>query len=292
MDIGITGFELQDPGDFERFLNGGYSHWDYVDESLTALKSLKSAVIFYLADTPQGREQLEAAGNLLTAMKAGDRQNELGSLEYGCETVAEESWESNWKKYYKPFKIGKKLAVCPTWEKYAAKSGEAVIRLDPGMAFGSGTHESTRLCLELLQENIRGGELVLDLGCGSGILSIAALLLGAKNADLTDIDEAALKVARENAATNGVEDRAGFFLGSLASGINGKYGIVLANIVADVILELIPDLDSLLCENGVFIASGIIDARAAEIEGAVLNSGYIIREKIERNGWVAYLAAR
>lgn len=292
MELGVTGFEVRDAADFEAFLAGGQGRWDYIDDSLLPLRGQESAVVFYLADDGQGAERVGAVRSALARLQELDAQKAWGRLALTCGTVEEERWAESWKRYYKPVRIGRRLVVCPTWEEYAPGADEIVLRLDPGMAFGSGTHESTRLCLELLEDVVRGGERVLDLGCGSGILGIAALLLGAASVVGADIEEVAVRVAEENASLNGVGAAAAYHRGNLARGVGGTFGIVCANIVADVILAFLPDLGRVLGEGGSFIASGIIDARAEEVVAALEAAGYAVREKRERGGWAALLAAR
>ncbi len=290
MDLGISGCSIQDAADFEEFLEGKQGRWDYIDQDLFKLRDRESSVTFYLADNNQGREQLLQVKDALARLKAQDTDGAWGRLEMVTTTVREEDWANNWKKYWAPDRIGERLVVCPTWEHWDASPGDVVLRLDPGMAFGSGSHHSTRMCLELLQEQMRGGETVLDLGCGSGILSLAALLLGAKSAQGTDIDEVAVQVARENAALNGVGHLARYEVGNLAQGITGTFDIVFANIVADIILQLVPDLPRLLNPGGMVITSGIIDSRSAEVEQALAAAGFAIAQKKEQGGWVALLA--
>ena len=290
MDLGISGCSIQDAADFEAFLEGKQGRWDYIDENLMSLRNQESSVTFYLADNAQGREQMAQAKEAFARLKALDTEKVWGRLELSTTPVREEDWANNWKNYWSPDRIGERLVVCPTWESWEESPGDVVLRLDPGMAFGSGAHHSTRMCLELLQEEIKGRERVLDLGCGSGILSVAALLLGASSARGTDIEEVAVQVARENAVLNGVGDLAQYSVGNLAQGITGTFDIVFANIVADIILRLVPDLPRLLNPGGVVITSGIIDARSPEVEEALAAAGFTLSQKKEQGGWVALLA--
>src|SRR5699024_3693465 len=181
--------------------------------------------------------------------------------------VREEDWQNSWKQYYHAMDIGRRLAIVPSWERY--DTDRTVITLDPGMAFGTGTHETTALCLEVLDEVIAGGERVLDIGTGSGILAIAALKLGAAAAEGVDIDPMAVRTACENAALNEVDGRFTGLVGDLSDQASGKYNIVTANIVANAIISLAPVVPGLLAEGGHFIASGIIDTRADEVEAAL-----------------------
>ncbi len=204
-------------------------------------------------------------------------------------SLRQEDWENAWKQYYHPIEIGARLAVAPSWEAYPG-TGRTVLRLDPGMAFGTGTHETTALCLEVLDGAVQGGERVLDVGCGSGILAVAALLLGAKSALAIDIDPLAVRTARENAQRNGVQNRITVAAGDLASAASGRYNIITANIVADAIMRLAPAVPPLLAPGGLFVASGIIKERAGEVAANLSAAGLCVREAREANGWVALVA--
>jgi len=289
-EIGVSGFVINDPADFEQFLSGNGSNWDLVDESLLKPRGPEGSVTFYLPEGEDSHLQLTQVEEALSRLKATDEKRQWGRLEYELSTVEEESWQDSWKQYWKPSRVGKNLIVCPSWEHYQPAPGEVVIHLDPGMAFGTGTHESTRLCMELAEKIITGGEKILDLGCGSGILAITALLLGAEEALGVDVDEVAVRVCAENAALNDLSSRASFRKGDLASGINGKYDIIFANIIADVILRLIPDLPRVLAPGGALIASGILSERAHGIETAFEAAGLRVKTKLENSGWAALLA--
>ena len=224
----------------------------------------------------------------------------LGSLEIGTRIVDEEDWANNWKAYFKPMQIGEKLLVCPSWEEVPEGSTGAVLRIDPGMAFGSGTHHTTRMCLELLEKLISPDMRVADLGCGSGILSIAASLMGARETYAIDIDPVAAKVAGENAALNGIDMdkyfiRTGDILtdAEFKKDIAGeKFDIVMANIVANIIIAFAPVVPQLMKDGGMFIASGIIDDRLDEVTEALRENGLKIIEVREGEDWRALLAEK
>lgn len=276
------GLYIEDYSDIEQ-MAPQIAHVDLIEEELLARDREHAVIHIYIAqqDSPS-----EAASFI------GDRLRAEGipfSVEYG--TVRQEDWETAWKKYYFPTKVGSRLVVCPSWEQYTPSGDELVLVMDPGMAFGTGTHETTQLCLRLLEECVTPGARLLDVGTGSGILSVAALLLGAGSAHGVDIDEVAVRVARENAQANGVQDRASFFAGDLTEQASGKYDIITANIVADVILRLLPDAVHFLHDQGVFIASGIIDTREQEVRDALEQSGLHVVGCLRAGGWVA-LAAR
>lgn len=203
-------------------------------------------------------------------------------------TVAESDWANNWKKYYKPMRVGKNIVIKPSWEEYSQKPNDVVVELDPGMAFGTGTHETTRMCMEELEKYVTPETDVLDVGCGSGILAITGLLLGAKSATGVDIEAVATKVARGNGERNGfVEPVYTIKQGNLVDAITGKYDVVVANIIADVIIILSSDIKAYLKPSSVFICSGIIDDRADDVEKALVQNGLQIINIIKQGEWVA-----
>ena len=202
---------------------------------------------------------------------------------------AEEDWRNNWKKYFNPIKVGKNLLIRPSWRDDYDPQGRIVLSIDPGLAFGTGSHETTRLCLEMCEKYMKKGDSVLDVGCGSGILGIATLLLGAEKAVGVDIDEAAVRTAEENAEINGVGDRFTAICGSFTDKVTGKYDIVLANIVADAIMFLSKGIRDFMKDDAVYVMSGIIDTRAEEVKNSVSEHFDIIEEHIE-NGWACFAA--
>ena len=288
LELGINGFAVEDAKDFEAFLEETTPHWDYVDDSLMALKDAETRVIVYLPKNAQGAQTLAAVSAMVRTLKADDAEGRMGRLEISCGSLLEEDWENNWKQYYKPIRVGKHLVVVPSWEDYKKQADDIILRLDPGMAFGTGTHATTRLCMELLEQSVTSGCTVLDVGCGSGILAVCGVLLGASHADGVDIDELAAKIAGENAALNGVEDRTHFVQGDLTDKISGQYDVICANIVADVIIGLAPMVRSLLAPGGLFLCSGIIDDRAEEVAAHLREAGLEIAETRSADGWFAY----
>ena len=266
---GVTGLMIDDETDFQDFLEHNRQYWDYVDEELLAEKRGVSRVTFYLERNENALSTIAAVRMAMSAMKKA--HPEYAPLRLTIDNVADADWENNWKQFYKPMEIGDRLLVVPEWEQ-ASDPQRITLRLNPGLTFGTGSHATTRLCLQALDTHIHGGERVLDLGCGSGILSIAALLLGADHAVACDIDEKCMDVAYENAALNGVgRDRYTVRWGdvvtdqALRQELGGPYDVVVANIVADVIKALASTVRPLVKEGGIFLCSGIIDDRAEEV---------------------------
>lgn len=285
---GIRGLSIEDSTDFNDFMENTEIHWDYIDEDLVNdMQNKQSNVKFYLPDTIQGIEQFNAIKSSLEAQRELNEGIDLGSLSIETSNVNEEDWSTAWKKYYHPTKIGKKLVVVPCWEDYELEKNQVRVTLDPGMAFGTGTHETTRLCMQLLEDCITAGTDMLDIGTGSGILAITSLLLGSKSAVGVDIDELSIKVAQENADLNNVGDKINLVCGDLTEKINGKYHVVCANIVADVIIRLSKDVTKYMYDDSVLLVSGIIEERCEEVKEALINAGLKIENSVSENGWVA-----
>ena len=291
--LGIDGVVIDDETEFQDFLENNHQYWDYVDEDLEKQMQGKSRVTFYLEANEEGFAKMGEVRIALEDLK--QRRRDCGTLLMTLENLEDADWENNWKQYYKPMEIGERLLVIPQWETADTK-GRVPLILDPGLTFGTGSHATTRLCLTALEQRIHGGERVLDLGCGSGILSIAALRLGADCAFACDIDDKCLKVAYENAALNGIGPdtytvKVGDILTdtALRADIGTGYDIVVANIVADVIIALAPAVRPLLKKDGVFLCSGIIDDRAEEVAGKLREAGLEILETHSSEGWFSYL---
>ena len=288
LDLGLQGFMIEDAQDFDEFLHDTTPHWDYVDQAvMEKMKDCETCVTIYVADNPQGMEELAQVRQILARLKAQDPDGKYGRLELEMKGVDEEDWSNAWKKYYHPVQVGEHLVVCPSWEAYDRQPDDVVLTLNPGMAFGTGTHDTTRLCMELLEKYITPQDTVLDVGCGSGILAITAALLGANKIIGCDIDEVAVKVAGENAALNGVQDRIAFHQGDLTSQVEGSFQIICANIVADVIIRLSEDVGRYLAKDGIFITSGIIDTREQDVLNALEQNGFQVIERRTSGGWVA-----
>ncbi|MGI5936267.1 MAG: 50S ribosomal protein L11 methyltransferase [Oscillospiraceae bacterium] len=281
--LGVQGMVIEDEEDFREFLENNRQYWDYVDEELERRFRGRSQVRFYLPDDSEG------AGTL------GRIRSELG-LSPQISYVEDSDWENNWKEFYKPMEIGRRLMLVPRWE--SPDTGERIpLRLDPGLTFGTGSHATTRMCLCQVENHAGPGKRVLDLGCGSGILSIAALLCGCSEAVGCDIDPKAPDVAMSNAALNGIgPDRFQVYAGDiltdegLRARLGGGYDLVLANIVADVVIPLAAMVRRFMSLGGLFICSGIIEGRQVQVEAALKAHGFEIVSRDCQEDWYCYCA--
>ena len=279
MSMVDNGLMIEDYSDVDDILEGVYA--DLIDESIVEADRTKVSVSVFVSTIKSPaeselfiKERLDASG-----------------IEYTIEHIGvnEEDWANSWKKYYKPIKTGRRLVIVPVWETYEKQPGETIVLMEPGMAFGTGTHETTRLCAGFVEDYVIEGCKVLDVGCGSGILAIAASKLGAGSCFACDIDPVAIKVAKENTVLNdtpNVECAVSDLL-KQAPIPDGGYDVIVSNIVADVIIRLSPDVDKYLAKNGTYIVSGIIEERANEVIDALDGDGYKpVAERYE-NGWYA-----
>ena len=256
------------------------AHIDLIDEDLLAKDRSKAIVHVYIS--PE-ENPMEAVAFLRERYTAENIENDIILNE--CKN---EDWENNWKQYFHPIPVGNKLLIRPTWEDEFDPQSRAVLNIEPGLAFGTGTHETTRLCLETLENYIKPGVTVLDIGCGSGILAIASLLLGAEKAIGVDIDAQSVKTAKENAEINNISDKCEFIVGDLADKISGKYKVICANIVADVIIKLFDNVADFMEDDGVLIISGIIDLRKDDVLNSAAAHGFKIVEENYKDNWCAF----
>lgn len=247
--------------------------WDFIDYPLLNSKE----GVFALRVYP---ENMEDANNL----KAELNEKNLGQCL--LEEKDDEDWANNWKKYYKPLEIGEKLAIVPEWEAYD-NDKRIVIKINPGMAFGTGTHESTYMCLELLERYVKKDDEIFDIGCGSGILAIAGLKLGAKRALAVDIDDKCIDASHENADLNNLEDKMDIKKGNLLDVVKGRADLIVSNIIAEIIVDEIKNLKNHMDKGGIFITSGIIKERRQMVIDALEESGFEIIDELEKNNWVA-----
>jgi ribosomal protein L11 methyltransferase len=284
--VGLDELIIEDNQDFESFLEESHEYWDYVDEALREEKRGLSRVKFYVSDDAEGQKRLKAAKKKLDA--SGYKLNII--------PVKDEDWETNWQQYYHPIEIGERLLVVPEWEEVPEHEGRSILRLNPGLIFGTGNHATTRMCLKEVEKIASKDVNVLDLGCGSGILAIGALVLGAKSALGCDIDDKAPETALKNAALSGVTaDKFCVIAGDALSSKSlraliseKKYELICANIVADVIIKLAPDVPAWLTPDGYFVCSGIIEGRQDEVKAAIKNSGLRIIETRHEEDWYAF----
>ena len=282
-DLGADGLVIEDETDFRRFLEENRQYWDYVDDELEARYKGVSRVKVYVSEDDEGRAKLA-------------RWTEALGIEPEERIIADEDWADNWKQYYKPIPIGDTLLVLPKWEPEPEGNARRVLKLDPGLAFGTGGHATTRMCLELLEGAAGAGKRVLDLGCGSGILGIGALVLGCEDCTGCDIDPKSPEAAADNASLNGIDpERYRMYTGDVLSDtrlrkkLGSGYDIVLANIVSDVIIPLASYARECMAPGGVFITSGIIEGRQDEVEAAIQAAGFAVKRHLNEDGWHAYL---
>lgn len=294
----IEGYALEDAADFEEFLQDTEIYWDYVDEDLCkSLRGQETKIKIYLPDSEGGAAQLAALNDLLAARKAGDAEDAWGRLTTETAVTRQEDWEWGWKQYFKPFPVGETFLIKPSWETVDDPQGRRILEIDPASSFGTGSHDTTQLCMAALERTVRGGERLLDMGTGSGILAIAAGMLGAKPETVVDIDPHCLTCARENAERNGValgQALCGDALRdpALAEAIGAGYDIICANIVADIIIGMAPMFYEKLVPGGTLITSGIIAPRADEVEAALKQAGFAIAGRAESADWAAFTACR
>lgn len=294
----IEGYALEDAADFEEFLHDTEIYWDYVDEELCKnLRGQETKIKIYLPGDESGEAQLAELNRLLAEKKEQDAENAWGRLTTETAVTRQEDWEWGWKQYFKPFPVGETFLIKPSWEEVDDPQGRRILEIDPASSFGTGSHDTTQLCMAALERTIKGGERLLDMGTGSGILAIAAGMLGAKPETVVDIDPHCLTCAQENAERNGVtlgKALCGDALRdpALAEEIGGDYDVICANIVADIIIGMAPMFAEKLVPGGTLITSGIIAPRADEVGEALEKAGFTLLDRAESSDWAAFTARR
>lgn len=296
---GITGLMIEDENDFKEFMENPNSNWDYIDEELVEIKREAGVgITFFVTDNASGNEMLSQIKSGLLSLKENEKEFDLGTLNLKFKNVKEEDWANNWKKYFKPFPIGEKIMIKPSWEELKEETDKIILKIDPGHIFGTGTHETTQLCIEHIENYVKEGDKILDIGCGSGILSIASLLVGASYADAVDIDTNAIDIAYENSDMNDIPREkynvmAGNILGDeeLYNKFATKsYDVVEANIVADIIVALSKMVPDFIKDNGIFISSGIITDRLEDVYNALAENGFTVIETKTKKDWAAVVS--
>lgn len=300
-NLGINGFEIEDEHDFDNFLQNESPSWDCVDDSVREGFEKGVAVIkVYLSNDNYGKENLELIRADLKTLKATQLDYDLGTLNILLENVKDEDWANNWKQYFTPIKLGEKIFIKPSWQELDGLDvGERkIFEVDPGMMFGTGLHESTRLCIRALEKYLKKDQEILDIGCGSGILSIISVLLEAKSVNAVDIDPNVFKVMEKNIALNNHSmDKYTIMAGDVLTDSDLRlklgeksYDTVFANIIADVLIPLAPFVRNCLKQGGIFISGGIILDRKKEVEETFRVNGFEILETIQEGEWVAMVA--
>lgn len=284
MEAGASGVAIEDAKDVNNFSGDGFG--EIIDPEMVTSLTEGAYVKAYFPETIFVPEILPTIKERIN--KLPDFGLSIGKNEVSVTEVAEKDWATAWKKYYHPVRISRFLTIKPSWEEYQTlDSKEQVITLDPGMAFGTGTHPTTRLTLQALETTLRGDETVLDVGTGSGVLSIAASFLGAKEIFAYDLDEVAVKAAQENIALNPSAKNIQVEVNDLLSGVEQKADVIVANILADIIIKMLPDAWRLLKTNGTFIVSGIIEAKKQTVMEAMQEQGFIIDQIFQQKDWYA-----
>ncbi|MBR4861104.1 MAG: 50S ribosomal protein L11 methyltransferase [Firmicutes bacterium] len=297
MNVDIMDTVVEDPADIADLLDKDQDwEWDYVDDSVIEMQNAEPKVTVYMEDDEEGRRKLAALQGAIEELKADAAAGaygedvDLGPLTVDVYVEDDSEWKDNWKEFFKPKKVGKRIVVKPTWYDYEKEEGDLVIEIDPGMAFGTGTHETTSLCLRLMEDYMADGDKVLDVGCGSGILAIAGALLGSPEVLGVEIDPVAVEIAQENLELNGVTDVARAQYGDLTKGIDFKAEIVVANLMADLVMMLSADVAKHILPGGKYISSGILVEKRDQVAAVIRDCGFDIVEIREDGMWCAIVA--
>ncbi len=297
--LGINDAVIEDASVFEDFLHDDTMNWDYYDEELTKMKDCESCIKVYLADNSQGNQLFGEIKKFVENLKTEYMDIDFGRLEIATRTLNDEDWANNWKQYFKPFTVSDKIIIKPSWEEYnESTEGKLILEIDPGMSFGTGQHHTTRLCIEQIIKHMTTGMRVLDMGCGSGILSIASILLGAESCVGVDIDENAVRIAKENAELNNIyEDRFTVYCGDATNDEtlqekigNNKYDMIAVNIIAQIIMGMSMTFPKFLKKGGLVIASGIIKKYLQDVLDNFKELGFEVIEINDSEEWVCVTA--
>ncbi len=284
-DLGASGVVIEDPELINSYRRSGT--WDYCDipeELDTEVVTIKA----YLPVDDLLDDKLRVFEDRINRLHEHDLDKGRGCI--NCREVQEEDWASSWKEYFHPVRVSDHIVIKPSWEEYLPVADDIIIELDPGMAFGTGTHHTTAMCIRCLEDVIKPADTVFDIGTGSGILAVAAAKLGAARVRGVDLDPVAVRVAQENVAFNKVTDTVEITQGDLLTGVQGQANVIIANIIADIIIKMLPDVKTRLAPNGLFIASGIIAERLSDVTAALLEQGFVVDKVMEEGGWVAIMA--
>ena len=288
LTLGIEELVVEMKDELLKALNDSADQWNYAEPEELFKDKTEDHIRFYLSADDEGETLLSQLKEMLTTViipSGFQPQIEM-------ERVYDEDWENNWKQFFKPFKIAGDLVIKPTWEEYQKKPGEIVLEINPSQAFGSGQHETTAMCIEALCKYLTVGDKVADIGCGSGILALSALLLGAHDAVAVDIDEKAVEITLANAIINNLDDKITVICGNLTDNLNDEYDLITANLVAGIIIDAVSDLYQRLVTGGIVVVSGIIEERGVEVEQALKKEGFRIAEKFHNGEWLAYVGKR
>lgn len=305
MEMGLTDMVVNDPMDLEDLMNKKHDYdWDYIGDEVMKLADEEPTVTLYFdgEETGNGYVMAQEVDLAIDSLRQAMMNGEYGEgADFGALTVTtalhdDSEWKDNWKEFFKPKRVSERIIVCPTWEKYELSEEEKdenvkILRIDPGMAFGTGTHETTSLCLKAMEKYIKPGDRVLDVGCGSGILSIAADLLDAGDVLGIEIDPVAVDVARENLALNGCTDKVRVIEGDLTKGVDYKADIIVANLMADLVEMLSPDVRRHMNPGARYISSGIIDEKLEEVKASIIEAGFTVDEVTADGMWRAIVAS-
>ncbi len=287
IEIGSKGVMIEDPSDFY-YQTKDELAWDYIEKEVFDYGHEDVKIIGYFSQEEDIEQKINDLKERLS--KLGDIGVELGTLEISKKIIYQKNWENEWKKYFKTQKISKNIVIKPSWENYEKQADEKIIEIDPGMAFGTGTHETTKMCINAIEKYIKSEDILIDIGCGSGILSIAGAILGAKKVIAVDLDKLAVKISKENVELNNYKDIIEVRHGNLTDVITEKADIIVANIIADAIVMLSENIKDFMKEEAYFISSGIINEKADYVKENLIKNGFEIIEHNNDKEWNCIVA--